>query len=88
MANKRIENAIRENHARLVIIDPLRAFLGANVNIKRVNEIRHIFRRLADVAQAVNCTIVMIGHLNKATGSQSTYRGLGSIDITDTMMYL
>ena len=49
---------------------------------------RHIFRKLADVAQAVNCTIVMIGHLNKATGSQSTYRGLGSIDITDTMMYL
>lgn len=24
----------------------------------------------------------MIGHLNKAAGSQSTYRGLGSIDIT------
>ena len=24
----------------------------------------------------------MIGHLNKASGSQSTYRGLGSIDIT------
>ena len=24
----------------------------------------------------------MIGHLNKASGAQSTYRGLGSIDIT------
>ena len=82
LADERIENAIRENNARLVIIDPLQAFLGANVDMNRANEVRPIFRRLADVAQATNCAIVMIGHLNKATGSQSTYRGLGSIDIT------
>lgn len=82
LADGRIENAIRENNARLVIIDPLQAFLGANVDMNRANEVRPIFRRLADVAQATNCAIVMIGHLNKATGSQSTYRGLGSIDIT------
>ena len=82
LADERIENAIRENNARLVIIDPLQAFLGANVDMNRANEVRPIFRRLADVAQAANCAIVMIGHLNKAAGSQSTYRGLGSIDIT------
>ena len=82
LADERIENAIRENHARLVIIDPLQAFLGANVDMNRANEVRPIFRRLADVTQATNCAIVMIGHLNKAAGSQSTYRGLGSIDIT------
>ena len=81
-ADERIENAIRENNARLVIIDPLQAFLGANVDMNRANEVRPIFRRLANVAQATNCAIVMIGHLNKAAGSQSTYRGLGSIDIT------
>jgi len=82
LSDERIENAIRENHARLVIIDPLQAFLGSNVDMNRANEVRPIFRRLADVAQATNCAIVMIGHLNKAAGSQSTYRGLGSIDIT------
>lgn len=82
LADERIENAIRENNARLVIIDPLQAFLGANVDMNRANEVRPIFRRLADVAQAANCAIVMIGHLNKAASSQSTYRGLGSIDIT------
>lgn len=82
LADKRIENAIKENNARLVIIDPLQAFLGANVDMNRVNEVRSIFRRLADTAQNTNCAIVMIGHLNKASGSQSTYRGLGSIDIT------
>lgn len=82
LADQRIEKAIRENNARLVIIDPLQAFLGANVDMNRANEVRPIFRRLADTAQNTNCAIVMIGHLNKASGSQSTYRGLGSIDIT------
>ena len=32
--------------------------------------------------QPTGCAIVLIGHLNKAAGTQSTYRGLGSIDIT------
>jgi len=82
LADQRIEKAVRENNARLVIIDPLQAFLGANVDMNRANEVRPIFRRLADTAQNTNCAIVMIGHLNKAFGSQSTYRGLGSIDIT------
>lgn len=50
--------------------------------MNRANEVRPIFRRLAEMAQNTNCAIVMIGHLNKASGSQSTYRGLGSIDIT------
>ena len=82
LADDRIEKAIRENNARLVIIDPLQAFLGADVDMNRANEVRPVFRKLADVAQATGCAVVMIGHLNKASNSQSTYRGLGSIDIT------
>ncbi len=50
--------------------------------MNRANEVRPIFRSLGDIAQATGCAIVLIGHLNKAVGTQSTYRGLGSIDIT------
>lgn len=81
LADDRIEKAIRENNARLMVIDPLQAFLGENVDMNRANEVRPIFRKLADIAQSTGCAIVMIGHLNKASGTQSTYRGLGSIDI-------
>lgn len=81
LADDRIEKAIRENNARLMVIDPLQAFLGANVDMNRANEVRPVFRKLADIAQYTGCAIVMIGHLNKASGTQSTYRGLGSIDI-------
>lgn len=43
-------------------------------------EVRPIFRRLADVAERTGCAVILIGHLNKASGGQSAYRGLGSID--------
>ena len=82
LTDERLAQAIRENNARLVIIDPVQAFLGADVDMNRANEVRPIFRSLGDVAQATGCAIVLIGHLNKAAGTQSTYRGLGSIDIT------
>ncbi|MEQ2383915.1 AAA family ATPase, partial [Lachnospiraceae bacterium CLA-AA-H58] len=82
LADERIARAIRENNARLVIIDPVQAFLGADVDMNRANEVRPIFRSLGDISQATGCAIVLIGHLNKAAGTQSTYRGLGSIDIT------
>ncbi len=76
LADERIARAIRENNARLVIIDPVQAFLGADVDMNRANEVRPIFRSLGDIAQATGCAIVLIGHLNKAAGTQSTYRGI------------
>ena len=46
LADERIARAIRENNARLVIIDPVQAFLGADVDMNRANEVRPIFRSL------------------------------------------
>lgn len=82
LSDARIGRAIRENDAKLLIIDPIQAFLGADVDMNRANEVRPLFRRLGDIAQETGCAILMIGHLNKASGAQSTYRGLGSIDMT------
>ena len=81
LADERIARAIRENNARLVIIDPVQAFLGADVDMNRANEVRPVFRKLGMIAEKTGCAIVLIGHLNKSSGTQSTYRGLGSIDI-------
>ena len=51
LSDERIEKAIIENNARLVIIDPIRAYLGADVDMNRANEVRPIFMRLGQVAQ-------------------------------------
>ena len=80
LSDERIERAIQQTGARLIILDPIQAYVGEKTDMNKANEIRPIFRRLADVAERTGCAVILIGHLNKAAGGQSAYRGLGSID--------
>jgi len=77
-----IEEAIRESEVKLLVFDPLQAFLGAKVDMHRANETRPILAHLADMAKRNNCAIVIISHLNKGLpGTKAIYRALGSVDI-------
>lgn len=82
MTDDRLEEAIRLTNAKLVILDPIQAYIGANVDMHRANEIRPVMSRLGRIAEEYDCAVILIGHMNKATGQKCTYRGLGSIDIT------
>ena len=84
MTDDRLEQAIIETKARLIILDPIQAYIGATVDMHRANEIRPVLKHLGIIAEKYNCAIILIGHMNKASGSKSTYRGLGSIDIQAT----
>ena len=42
---------------------------------------RQQLKHLADIASKYKCAVVIIGHMNKASGEKNLYRGLGSIDI-------
>jgi hypothetical protein len=80
LSDERIEQAITLTDAKLFILDPLQAYLGADVDMHRANEIRPVLKRLAAIAEKTGCAVVIVGHLNKGT-NKSQYRGLGSIDI-------
>lgn len=84
MSDLRIEEAIKQTGAKIVILDPIQAYLGSGVDMHRANEIRPVMKHLGDLAEKYNCAIILIGHMNKASGSKSTYRGLGSIDFQAT----
>lgn len=84
MTDDRLEQAIIETKARLIILDPIQAYIGATVDMHRANEIRPVLKHLGIIAEKHNCAIILIGHMNKASGNKSTYRGLGSIDIQVT----
>lgn len=84
MTDDRLEQAIIETGARLIILDPIQAYIGATVDMHRANEIRPVLKHLGIIAEKHNCASILIGHMNKASGSKSTYRGLGSIDIQAT----
>ena len=81
MNDSRLEEAIIKTKAQLIILDPIQAYIGANVDMHRANEVRPIFKKLSEIAEKYNCAVILIGHMNKASMSKSTYRGLGTIDI-------
>jgi predicted ATP-dependent serine protease len=64
-SDSRIEQAIAATNAKLLILDPLHAYLGLDVDMHRANEIRPIFKALAGVAERADCAVLIIGHMNK-----------------------
>ena len=84
MSDERLEEAIREIGARLIILDPIQAYLGAEVDMHRANEIRPVLKHLSMLAEKYDCAVILIGHMNKSMGNKSSYRGLGSIDFQAT----
>ena len=84
MMDARLEEAIIKTKARLVVLDPIQGFLGADVDMHRANEIRPLMKRVAVLAEKYHCAIILIGHMNKNSNGKSSYRGLGSIDFQAT----
>ena len=80
MLDERIEQAILKEKAKLMILDPIQAYLGAKMDMKRANEARDMTKHLGQVAERTGCAIVLIGHMNKNAGGKVAYRGMGSID--------
>ena len=80
MLDERIEKAIIEVGARVVILDPIQAYVGANINMNNANEVRNVMAQLGRIAEKYDCAVLLVGHMNKGSGNKSSYRGLGSID--------
>lgn len=80
MLDERIEKAIVEKKAKLLILDPIQAYLGGKMDMNRANEARDMTKHLGQVAERTGCAIVLIGHMNKNVGGKVAYRGMGSID--------
>lgn len=80
LSDERIRQAMEETGAKLLVLDPLQAYLGAEVDMHRANEVRPILKRLGSVAEQMGCAVVLIRHLNKMQGQKSGHRGMGSVD--------
>jgi len=76
-----LEQAIKQTGTILVVIDPLMAVLGHNIDSSRDQDIREVLTPLAQVAERAGCAILIIRHLNKGSSDNILYRGSGSIGI-------
>jgi hypothetical protein len=72
---------IKRLGAKLVVVDPLTAYLGGEVNSWRDSDIRRALAPLAAIAQATGAAIVLVRHLTKAPTGQAITAGGGSIAI-------
>ena len=69
---------IAQQDARLLIIDPLLAFLaGADANCDQ--HIRRVLQQISSLAQQHGCAVICVRHLNKGASPKAVYRGSGSI---------
>lgn len=80
MTDERLEEALIKTKARVLILDPIQAYLGGGMDMNRANEARDMTKRLGALAEKYQCAILLIGHMNKAAGNKAAYRGMGSID--------
>lgn len=81
LSDERIEEAFKTCNPKLLIIDPLQAYLGANIDMHRANAVRPVLSRIAILAEKYECAVIFIMHMSKMSQSKALYRGLGSIDI-------
>jgi putative DNA primase/helicase len=76
----KVEELVVTYQARLVVIDPIQAFLGPKTDIYRPNEVRAVLAPLLRLAQRHACALLVLRHITKARSSRSIYAGQGSID--------
>ena len=81
LTERELRQIIADTGARLVIIDPLQAFLPEGTSLGNITRMRAVFTMLSNVARSTGAAIVLVGHLNKNEGGKDIHRGFGSADI-------
>ena len=79
--DERLRQAIIDFRPRLVVIDPIQAYVENDSDLMSASKARRLMKRTGIWASMYNCAIVIIGHLNKSGGQKELYRGIGSIDL-------
>ncbi|MGD2109736.1 MAG: AAA family ATPase [Phycisphaerae bacterium] len=78
---KPLEDCIVATNARLVVIDPVSAYLGDRDSHSNA-DIRGLLAPLSDLAARRRCAVVAVTHMNKSGASRALYRAMGSLAFT------
>ena len=79
--DERLRESIEAFRPRLVVIDPLQAYVENESDLMRATRARRLMRRMGIWASKYDCAVVVIGHMSKSANANDLYRGLGSIDL-------
>jgi 5S rRNA maturation endonuclease (ribonuclease M5) len=76
---RRLRATIEKHGVRAVLIDPLAAFLTAQVNTWRDSDVRQALRQLSRVAEDTHCAVLCVQHPNKGKAEAAWEKVGGSI---------
>ena len=77
---ERIDAAIKETNAKVIIFDPVVSYIGEKVSMNNANEVRAQLNKLIRIAKENHCAIIVVEHMSKSGDKKSLYRAVGSID--------
>lgn len=80
-SDERLLAAMEQTKARLLILDPLSAYVGEGTQLNSANAVRAQFRPLIEMAKKLRCAVLIIHHQNKQQGQKAINRGSGSVDV-------
>ena len=71
---------LRKHRPSLVIVDPIQAFIGPNVDFYKANQVRPILSGLGSLAEEFSCSFLIIAHLGKSGERSGFNKILGTVD--------
>jgi hypothetical protein len=75
----RLEMLVEEKRPKLVIIDPIVAYLGST-DMNSARGVRALMTPLQNISAKYDLAIIVVRHLNKSSEQSTQYRGQGSQD--------
>ena len=75
-----LETELRVYKPRLVVLDPVQAYIGPKVDMNRANEVRPLLAALRGLAARYGCCVLLVQHAHKGGQGSALHRGLGSAD--------
>lgn len=75
-----LQQAVRsQNDTKLVVIDPLSAYLGSRIDSHKDADVRSVLRPLVELAEKYSVAVIGVTHLNKNATGKAVYRAMGSL---------
>jgi len=83
LTDDRLEQAIIQHNARLLIADPIQAHLPSGASMNRAESVRPMLMHLAKLAERTNAAILLVAHFTK--GGEARNRILGSVEMSNAV---
>ena len=82
---KELEEKVREDDIKFIIIDTLTSWMGKEVDLNQTNEVADWINPLREIAKRTGCTFLLVRHVTKqaSKSKKSTmHSGIGSVALT------